>query len=174
MYRKNNKKFIIVLLLFFFFMVNVGYAKIIDSSEISETSNVSNDLTLEFKNPKMESFAGINLRKTSCNIINNGKTLNVHVSELEYPGAGVEFSVDIVNSGNIKMTLDSINVTGIKNDSALKVKVLNRKQIANRILSPNEKCTVYFTVVWDYNNNNINNINDFEISFNYYQALYTK
>ena len=165
--KNNSKSFIIIALLIMIFTINVGYAKT-SNQELSCTP-YNSDFHLEFSNPVLENYQGINKEKTNIILTNNNQALVVNVSELAYPGAGAEFSVNIVNSGSLKTKIDSIKVSGLDN-SNLKVSVLNEDSIINKELNPNQSCKINFTVVWDYNSKYLNETN-FELLLNYSQVL---
>ncbi len=172
MSKKTNKIILIFTLLSIFFILNISYGKNFNVLATSDTVTSYGDFNIEFKNLTIVKSAGVNLSNVQNKISSNSTDLSVNVPDLAYPGAGVEFSVDITNRGTISAKLESINITGLNDDSMIKVNVLDKENIANTVLEPEDVYNLHFTVEWDKNYNTvINEESNFKISINYVQAF---
>ena len=163
-----SKKVLIITLLMIIFVFNIGYGKTNNSYIISETSNSNREFNIEFKEAKIISSIGVNLNNTFTKISSDRKNLRINVADLSYPGAGVKVEAIIKNNGTIPAKIESINVDGLSENSAIKVKVLDEKQ---KVLEINEEAKINFIVEWDRDwNKEVNEKANFVISLNYVQA----
>jgi hypothetical protein len=166
--KKNNNAFIIITLLTMVFTLTIGYAKIGNTETYGMPIN--SNFKLDFANATLVNSQGINNENTTCTISNSSQDLIVNVSDLAYPGAGAEFSVDIINTGNIKTKINSIEIS--KNESPdLKITILNEDKLENLVLQPCQSTNMHFTVVWDYNSTTPFLKTNFELHVNYSQTI---
>ena len=160
-----NKKILIALLFVTIFLVDIGYAKFADATVLNETVNVNGDFNIEFENLEIVKSCGV---KNSLPIVNENEII-LNEIELLYPGAGIEYSVDIVNNGTMSAQVNDITINGNNDNNKIIVSV---DEIKERVLKPNQKTNVHFRVIWDENANiNANGKTDFTIKINYIQAF---
>ncbi len=176
MYTEKSSQLLMIAIISFFvlsiFTINVGYGKISEYNLNESVSNLGSEFQINFSNPSVVKAVGVNKSETYIKISPNGNSLRVNVSDLQYPGAGAEFSVDIVNNGKLPAKLDTITVNGLDNSKAIKVEVIDSYNLKDIILNPEEKINIHFTVKWDKNyTENINEISNFNLKLNYVQAL---
>jgi len=149
--RKSNSKYVIILLIIFLLALAIGYAAFSDALTISGTANANGTFDLEFQNAKVVSAIGCDSTNTTANISSDKNTLNVVVKDLAYPGAGAEFSVDIVNVGNIPAKVLNVTPTNITGSDNIKIKGLDAISTSHPTIDANGKCSITFTVEWDAN-----------------------
>lgn len=169
---KRFFKFILIELAIMVLLLNVGYAKVSNASDNSEVAFSNGIFDVQFENASIVKSAGVNTEKTFIKLSNNGQNLTTNVADLAYPGAGAEFSVNIVNNGSVPVKISSIVVEGIDDTSFLKVSILNENSLNNKILYSGEKCNMYFTVVWDKSYTySLNEVANFSLKVNCIQAI---
>lgn len=148
--KKSNKKYLIILLIVFLLALAVGYAAFNDVLTISGTANANGTFDLEFQNAKVESTVGCDATNTKATISADKNTLDVVVKDLAYPGAGAEFSVDIVNVGSIPAKVLNVTPTNITGSTNIKIKGLDVITTSHPTLAGNDgTCHLTFTVEWD-------------------------
>lgn len=163
------RKFLIILLLSLIFVIEIGYASF--STELDYIDCLEDNFDIKFENANIVNSLGVDLDGTMVEISPGGKNLNVNVSDLQYPGAGVEFSVDVVNRGDYKSIIEAIITKGLESDD-IRVNILNEEKIVGMELEPNESQKVHFTVVWDYNSTKaIKEAKSFKLIINCRQSL---
>jgi len=145
---KSNKKVFIVVLVVLLLALAVGYAAFSDVLKVSGTANAKGTFDLEFQNAKVVTTAGVDTTNTTATISSDKDTLTVNVADLAYPGAGTEFSVDIVNVGSISAEVTDVIANNISGSDNIKIKGLDAINQSHKILAPNEKCNIHFTVEW--------------------------
>lgn len=170
MLKIKSLKFILLEIAIIIILMSVGYAEHENINVLENTSNAREKFSIQFQNAKVFDIKGANKDKISISISKNGDALNFNVFDLEYPGAYVEFSVDIVNRGSIPAKLESIKVNGIKDNSAIKIKGLDK--IDNQIINVNEESNLKFIVEWDEECNIVDEeITNFSLNLNYIQVI---
>lgn len=147
--KKSSKKYIMPLLLILFLVLGIGYAALTDTLTVSGTANANGTFDLEFQNSKVDTAVGCNVEETKATISSDKNTLNVLVKDLAYPGAGAQFTVDIVNIGNIPAKVLSVTPTNITGSDSIKISGLDSISTSHPTIEPNGKCTITFTVEWD-------------------------
>lgn len=148
--KKSNKKYLIILLIVFLLALAVGYAAFNDILTITGTANASGTFDLEFQNATVDSAVGCDKDKTKATISADKNTLDVVVKDLAYPGAGAQFSVDIVNVGSIPAKVLSVNPTNITGSDSIKITGLDVITTSHPTLDGNGgTCHLTFTVEWD-------------------------
>ncbi len=164
------RRFLIILLLSLIFIIEIGYASFSTGMDYTDYSGDSFDV--RFENAEIINSVGVDLEGTTIEVSPGGKYLNVNVSNLQYPGAGIEFSVDVVNRGECRAKVESIIPCGLEESRDIKVNILDEENINEIELDPNESHNIHFTVVWDYNcTKEIKDVKEFRIVINYKQAL---
>ena len=148
---KSNKKYLIILLVVFLLALAVGYAAFTDTLTISGTANANGTFDVEFQNAVVDSTVGCNATETTATIAADKDTLNVVVKDLAYPGAGAQFTVDIVNVGTIPAKVTAVTPTNIEGSTNIKISGLDAITTDHKTLAAGEKCTLTFTVEWDAN-----------------------
>ncbi|MBO5478399.1 MAG: hypothetical protein J6A04_01575 [Clostridia bacterium] len=148
---KSNKKYLILLLIVFLLALAIGYAAFSDILTISGTANANGTFDLEFQNAVVDSAVGCNTTETKATISADKDTLNVVVKDLAYPGAGAQFTVDIVNVGNIPAKITKLTPTNLTGSDSIKISGLDAITTSHPTIAAGGKCTVTFTVEWDAN-----------------------
>lgn len=146
--KKSNKKYLIILLIVFLLALAVGYAAFSDTLTISGTANANGTFDLEFQNAVVDKKVGCDQTLTTATISTDKNELKVVVKDLAYPGAGAQFTVDIVNVGTVAAKVDSVTPEGLTNPN-IKVKGLDAIDTNHPVIQPGKKCTLTFTVEWD-------------------------
>ncbi len=169
---KYNKMIVILILLAGILLFNVGYAKLSNANSNLEAVNTGKELEMQFLNPIVVNVEGANKEKTNITLSSDRKSLQFNVSDLLYPGAKVDFSVDVENIGLVPSKIKSIESKGLKKESAIKVIGLDEIGKNNKTLKPGEKCNIKFTVEWDRDNNIIiDEKMNFNFKLNYIQDI---
>ena len=145
---KINKNVVIMSLLFLLLLLAVGYAAFSDVLSISGTANAKGTFNLEFQNAEIVTLVGVNEEGTKAEISEDKNTLQVNVADLAYPGAGVEFSVDIVNVGSIPAQVNAVTPTNITGSEHIKIEGLEAITTAHPTIEAGGKCNIHFTVEW--------------------------
>ncbi len=145
---QKNKNIIILLLLILLLILAVGYAAFSDILSVSGTANAKGTFDLEFQNSEIVTAVGVNEEGTKAEISEDKNTLQVNVADLAYPGAGVEFSVDIVNVGSIPAQVNAVTPTNITGSEHIKIEGLEVITTAHPIIEAGGKCNIHFTVEW--------------------------
>ena len=146
--KQNNKNMLIALLTVLLLAVGVGYAIFSDLLMISGTANAKGTFNLEFQNAEIVTLVGVNDEETKVEISEDKNTLNVNVVDLAYPGAGAEFSVDIVNVGTIQARINAVTPTNITGSEHIKIEGLDVITTDHPIIEAGGKCNIHFTVEW--------------------------
>lgn len=147
--KKSSKKYFIILLIVLLLALTIGYAAFTNTLSISGTANANGTFDLEFQNANVDSAVGCDAVGTTATISADKDILNVAVKDLAYPGAGAQFSVDIVNVGNIPAKLLSVTPTNIKGSDNIKISGLDVISTSHPTIDANGTCSVTFTVEWD-------------------------
>lgn len=171
MFISKHEKFftIIFLILCAIFFLNIGYAKTSDNTQFSRGYN---EFDIIFDNEKVISSLGVNQSKTYIKITPDSKNIYLNVADLEYPGANVEFSLDVVNKGKVDAKIESVVANGFENSNVVKFILLNKSDYINKILQPGQSATINFKIEWDENLNNlVNETLNFNIEVNCTQAI---
>ena len=146
--RSKKQNTVIILLIVLLLLLAVGYAAFSDVLSISGTANAKGTFNLEFQNAEIVTAVGVNEEGTKAEISEDKNTLNVNVSDLAYPGAGVEFSVDIVNVGTIPAMVNAVTPTNITGSEHIKIEGLEAITTAHPTIEAGGKCNIHFTVEW--------------------------
>lgn len=153
MARKSNPKTIIVCLviLLFILLTSVGYAVFSESLTVSGTANAKGTFDLVFQDAKVVDVTtdGVDVAGTTAQITDDGDTLIVNVADIAHPGAGAEFSVDIVNMGTIPAEIKSVIPIDIRGYGLAKITGLEEIGKESPTLQPKEKYNIHFRVEWD-------------------------
>ena len=145
---RGNKNAVIIVLIVLLLLLAVGYAAFSDILTISGTANAKGTFDLEFQNAEIVTLVGVNEEGTKAEISEDKNTLQVNVADLAYPGAGVEFSVDIVNVGSIPAQVNAVTPTNITGSEHIKIEGLEAITTDHPIIEAGGKCNIHFTVEW--------------------------
>ena len=145
---RTNKNTVIIVLIVLLLVLAVGYSAFSDILTISGTANAKGTFNLEFQNAEVVTAVGVNEEGTKAEISEDKNTLNVSVVDLSYPGAGVEFSVDIVNVGTIPAQVNAVTPTNITGSEHIKIEGLDAITTSHPTIEAGEKCNIHFTVEW--------------------------
>ena len=144
----TRKNILIIILIVMLLALAVGYAAFSDILTVSGTANAKGTFNLEFQNAEIVTLVGVNDEETKVEISEDKNTLNVNVADLAYPGAGVEFSVDIVNVGTIPAMVNAVTPTNIIGSEHIKIEGLDVITTDHPIIEAGGKCNIHFTVEW--------------------------
>lgn len=160
---KQNK--IVVGVIAFILALTVGYALFNETLSIKGTAKTKGDFDIVFKSISVTSEVGSS--NATADIVNGGKKLQVNVPSLEYPGAYVEFSVIILNAGNIDGKVTGITPSGLTNDD---ITVTHSGISQDDVIKINEEKEMKIKITWD--RESVVNLSsfDFEITLNYEQV----
>lgn len=147
--RKSNKKYLIVLLIVFILSLAIGYAAFTDVLKISGTANANGTFDLEFQNAKVVSTVGCDAAETKAEISADKDLLTVTVKDLAYPGAGAQFSVDIVNVGSLPAKVTKVTPVGLDGTDNIKINGLDAITTSHPTIDANGTCSLSFNVEWD-------------------------
>lgn len=146
---KSSKKYLILLLIVFLLALAIGYAAFTDTLHITGTANANGTFDLEFQNAKVDSAVGCDTVGTKATISADKNTLTVVAKDLAYPGAGAQYTVEIVNVGTIPAKVQSVTPTNITGSDNIKIKGLDAITTDHPTIAAGDKCTLTFTVEWD-------------------------
>ena len=149
--QKSNKKYLIALLIVFILALAIGYAAFSDTLTISGTANANGTFDLQFANPTVVTTVGCDEEGTTAVLSEENDKLTVNVKDLAYPGAGAQFSVEIVNKGTIPAKVLNVTPTNIEGSDNIKITGLDAITTSHPTLEAGDTCTVNFTVEWDAN-----------------------
>lgn len=147
--RKSNKKYLIILLIVFILSLAIGYAAFTDVLKISGTANANGTFDLEFQNAKVVSTVGCDATETKAEISADKDLLTVTVKDLAYPGAGAQFSVDIVNVGSLPARVTKVTPVGLDGTDNIKINGLDAITTSHPTIDANGTCSLSFNVEWD-------------------------
>lgn len=168
----ENKIITVLILLACLLLFNTGYAKHTNASSNTALAFTNKQLDLGFTNAKVIKSIGANEKESYIKLTTDKKSLNLNVSDLAYPGAEVEFSVDIVNTGILPAKVDSIKANGFEDNNAIKIKGLENINNSDIVLHPGDSYTLNFAIYWDRNYNIVNDSNImFNIKLNFSQNI---
>lgn len=151
----QNKIIAVLIVLACVLSFNIGYAKYSNASSVTDIASTNKQLDVQFSNPKIVNIKGANEKESYIKPSADGKSLNLNVSNLAYPGAEVEYSVDIVNTGNYPVIIDNIKTSGFKENGAIKIKGLENVKSSSTVLHSGEKYTFTFSIGWDKSFNTV-------------------
>ncbi len=168
----QNKIIAVLTLLACILLFNIAYAKYSTASSDTTVASTNKQLDIKFTNPKIIKSIGANEKESSIILSSDNKSINLNVSDLAFPGAEVEFSVDIVNQGIFPAKINSIKAEGFKENNAIKIKGLDALNNNQKILHSGEKYTINFSIYWDKNINHVvEEKTNFKIMLNYSQSI---
>lgn len=157
---------LITLLLF-----NVGYGYETNNSSFFSSFFQNDNYSVVFSNAFIKEVYGADESSSYAKLSSDGKCMEVVASSLEFPGAYVDFSVDIVNKGNISSSISSVVVEGVSENSFLNVTVLDSSNLNNKIIQPGEKYNICIRIAWKENYTFVENeVSHFSIKINCEQA----
>ncbi len=146
--KTSNKKIIIITLIILLLVLAVGYAIFSDTLTILGTANAKGTFDLEFQNAEVVKVVGADAEKTTAEISADKNTLTVKAGDLSYPGAGAEYSVDIVNVGTMPAEVQALIPTNITGSDKIKVTGLDTIKTDHPKIEVGGKCNIHFTVEW--------------------------
>ena len=127
----------------------IGYAAFTDVLKISGTANANGTFDLEFQNAKVVSTVGCDAAETKAEISADKDLLTVTVKDLAYPGAGAQFSVDIVNVGSLPAKVTKVTPVGLDGTDNIKINGLDAITTSHPTIDANGTCSLSFNVEWD-------------------------
>ena len=172
---KKNKNLIIIIIILFLLILAIGYAAFSEKLTISGTANANGTFDVEFQNAEKVKMIGVDEENTTAVISAEKNKLTVNVADLAYPGAGVEFSVDIYNNGTIPATVNDVKLKEITETEYIQVKGLEQITSEHQTIEAGDTCNIHFTVEWPADKIpetalNENESGTFELQIEYTQA----
>ena len=168
----QNKIIAVLTLLACILLFNTAYAKYTTASSDTTVASTNKQLDIKFTNPKIIKSIGANEKESSIILSSDNKSINLNVSDLSFPGAKIEFSVDIVNNGILPAKIDSIKAEGLNENSVIKIEGLDDLNNTDKVLHSGEKYTINFSIYWDKNINHVvEEKTNFKIMLNYSQSI---
>lgn len=147
--KTKSKNYLIILLIVLLLSLAVGYAAFSDVLTISGTANANGTFDLEFQNATVDSAVGCDQVNTTATISADKDTLTVKVKDLAYPGAGAQFTTEIVNTGSIPAKVSSVTPKNITGSDNIKIEGLDAITTSHPVIEPGDSCVLSFTVAWD-------------------------
>ena len=141
----NKKKKVIIGVLALALVTIVGYALFSDTLTISGTATAEGNLDMQIISAEVTGEVGSTGATTQVSSDNN--TLTITVPKLEYPGAYVDVTYKIKNSGTIPVLYDSYEITGETD------RIKAQFNIKNLFYEPEDETTETIRIYWDSNNN---------------------
>ena len=115
--RRHKKSNLLVLLLLLLVGIGIGYAFLTSNLNIKGSSDIKKaGWDVHFENLVLGSD-NVTATKDAA-IDGNDKTTVAYTIKLNKPGDKYEFTVDVVNSGNIDAVVDAVNKTGLTEEQA--------------------------------------------------------
>lgn len=185
--KKTKRNYVIIALIIVLLSLAIGYAVLNDQLEISGTANVKGTFNMVFQNAKaiLSSDAGnypSNLLPKgtpvgvvpTAEIVEDGDKLNVAV-ELQYPGAGQAFKVDIVNNSTVDAVCKDFKFDLNDPDIEVYFPIDANGWEKGDIIEKNESKELIFYVKWKtdstYANADTGKEVNFTATFDYEQAV---
>ena len=170
----SNLKYIIfwvlLVLVILLFSINIGYAYEYSNTDNLDTANINGKMEMLFDNAYIVQKEGIE-GDVSISILNDKKELYINAGNLKYPGAKVEYSVDIFNNSTVTSKIESIRCDGLENTNAIRLEGLEKLNDSIK-LKPGDKYSLKFVVIWDENyNENTDESANFMIQLNFIQDI---
>lgn len=115
----KKQSFAVFIFVIFCLSLSIGYALFSETVVINGTSNARGTFDIIFDNAQVKTEVGST--GASAIISSDKNTLTLAVPKLEYPGAYVEFTVDVKNDGSIPAILTGITESGLTTDPNIRV-----------------------------------------------------
>lgn len=141
----TKKRNIVIGVVALLLVVSVGYALFSDTLNINGSAKAQGDFKMEILNASITSEVGSS--GAIANVINDGKALEINVPRLEYPGAYVEVTYKIKNSGTIPAIFDNYNISGETD------RIKTSFSFKNYFYDVNDERNETIRIYWDENNN---------------------
>ena len=141
----NKKRNVIIGVIALLLVISVGYALFSDTLNINGSAKAQGDFKMEILNASITSEVGSS--GATANVINDGKALQINVPRLEYPGAYVEVTYKIKNSGTIPAIFDNYNISGETD------RIKTSFSFENYFYDVNDERNETIRIYWDENNN---------------------
>lgn len=152
MRKTKTKNYVAVVLVVLLLGLSIGYAAFSDSVKISGTATTNGTFDLQFKSASLDASEGVLVDErhpedaTHIAISEDKGTANVVVTDLQYPGAGAQFTVVIENAGTIPAILNAVTPVGIDDDDIV---VTFPEMTEGEKIAPQGECSITFTVQWN-------------------------
>ena len=147
MKKSRKQKYVLILLLALLLGLVVGYAAFSDVLTISGRATAQGTFDIQFSEASVVTSAGVT--SATCNIDHDSNQLNVQVSGLSYPGAGVQFHTVIENVGDLPAEISSVSLTPDPLTAPIIVTGLDVLNDSHEELVSGGTCSLDFTVQWD-------------------------
>ena len=164
----KNKKYILMVLVVLLLGLAVGYAAFSDVLRITGSASAGGNFDVKFMSCTVNSGAstGYDTTNTRAQISPDGKQLTVTVSNLAYPGAGVQFDTVIQNRGTIPAVVTGLsNQSNETGDGVFVIDGLTLPGSHSTTLNSLDTCEFSFVVYWDPTSTTVLDENNHEITF---------
>ena len=160
---------VIILLFNIAFSINLGYAYIYNADENISTAGINGKFEMLFDNAKIKDNNGA--ENASIEISDDMKKLYLNGGELQYPGAKVDYTVEIFNNSKVVTKIQSVECNGIDNTGVIRLEGLDKID-ENVILNPGERYNLDLRIKWDDRFDAAENEKaNFEININFEQVI---
>lgn len=140
----KKQSFLVIIMIIFCLSASIGYALFSERININGTANARGNFDVIFENAMVKTEIG---STGATAVISEDKNiLTLTVPRLEYPGAYVEFNVDVTNAGNIPAVLKNITETGLTSNT--EVKISYSGLAVNEVMAQSDKRTITIKVEW--------------------------
>lgn len=140
----KKQSFLVIIMIVFCLSASVGYALFSETININGTANAKGNFDVIFENAIVKTEVGST--GATATITEDKNVLTLEVPKLEYPGAYVEFNVDVKNAGNIPAVLKGITETGLTSNT--EVKISYSGVAVDEVMAQSDKRTITIRVEW--------------------------
>lgn len=165
-----KKQSIFIMVLFALVLtLTVGFALFSDTLTVQGTATARGTFDMQFKEASITEQVGSS--NATAIISEDKKSLNINVPRLEYPGAYVLISVEVLNNGSIPSKLTDILPTGLDDDPTVKISYEKLDELKNVTMKNGDSNKFNIKILWDKFSNQSSNDVTFSIKLNYQQAV---
>lgn len=165
----KKQNIFVLCLISFLLILTVGYALLENTLQISGTATGIGDFDVEFSSTTITKEVGS--VGASANISIDKNSIDINVPKLQYPGAYVEFTVEVKNNGTIPAMLAGIDTENLTTDPTVKVSYEGLKELENVNMNQNDTQKFKIIVTWDKNSDQSSKDVKFLIKLLYKQAI---
>lgn len=165
----KKQSMLILFLISFMLILSVGYALFSDTLKITGTAGGIGTFNMEFDSAIVTNEIGS--ANATATISNDKNSLSINVPNLKYPGAYVEYTVNVISMGSIPAKLTDINSLNLTDDPTVKISYEGLEELKNNILNKGDTQTFKIKIMWDKNSNQSSKDVNFTIELIYKQAI---
>jgi len=176
--KRTKRNYVIIALIIVLLSLAIGYAVLNDQLTISGTANVKGTFDLVFGNAQAldSNYSNAALRpvgaKNASIMPGTDDVLNVSV-ELEHPGAGQAFKVDIQNKSNVEAICTGLTFTENDEDIEVYYPIAANGLNVDQTIPAGGSFELIFYVKWnaDSTKTNVDKLVNFQATFDYEQNV---